>query len=87
MLTRAQAVAQGFTIDNSASGRPVAYKGPRFRPTEWHWMLTDHETTLMEILEDGLRLFSSHHLLANSPACLDWTNTCRSAIHQLRGKA
>lgn len=38
---------EGFTIDRTAAGRPVAYKGTRFDPDEWHWCLTDLEAELI----------------------------------------
>lgn len=35
MKTKQQAISEGFTIDNHANP-PVAYKGPRFSPSEIH---------------------------------------------------
>ena len=45
MLTRAQAIKQGFVIDDGQ--RPVAYKGPRFSPTERHEVPTELEEKLL----------------------------------------
>ena len=34
MLTQLEAHRLGYTVDNHAPGRPIAYKGPRFATTE-----------------------------------------------------
>jgi hypothetical protein len=46
----AEAEAQGYTIDNSAAGRPWAYKGPRFNPTSACECYTELETELMALI-------------------------------------
>lgn len=48
-----QARAAGFVIDESAAGRPYAYKGPRFQPTEGGPVQTEYETELMHLLEEA----------------------------------
>ena len=48
--------AQGFTIDECCYPW-VAYKGPRFRPDEWHSCLTNKEAALIEALAE---LVESH---------------------------
>lgn len=44
------AEAAGFTIDHHAGGRPIAYKGARFRTDEWVECYTEFETELMNLL-------------------------------------
>lgn len=44
-LTILQAVSQGFTVDTTCYP-PVAYKGERFKPDEWHECHTDNEAEL-----------------------------------------
>lgn len=51
MLTRAQAIKLGFTIDNGTE--PVAYKGPRFSPTEWHEIMTEREEATLRVDTSG----------------------------------
>lgn len=51
MISATQAKAEGYTIDNHAAGRPVAYKGNRFAPTEFVPVLTDEEEQLLAALE------------------------------------
>ena len=51
--TRQEAEAQGYTVDTHVYPW-VAYRGPRFNPTEWHTVLTDKETHV-ERLADALR--------------------------------
>lgn len=41
-----EARAQGYIVDESCSPW-VAYKGPRFNPTEWFYLLTDTESAKM----------------------------------------
>lgn len=51
-----EAREQGFTIDENCYPW-VAYKGPRFNPTEWHYTQTDTEhdqAERIEALEDML---------------------------------
>jgi hypothetical protein len=50
MKTIAQAEAEGYTIDHSASGRPWAYKGPRFNCTSSFPVLTELEVELLAAL-------------------------------------
>ena len=52
MKTRAEALAKGMTIDDSACGRPWAYKGARFNPTEAFEIHTDLEVELMEQVQN-----------------------------------
>lgn len=42
---------QGFMVYERAPGRPIAYKGPLFNPTEWHECQTAVETELLKALE------------------------------------
>lgn len=44
-MTRAEALAAGFTIDNGQ--RPIAYRGPRFNPTDKADVRTEHEEALL----------------------------------------
>lgn len=44
------AVARGYTIDTSCYPN-VAYKGPRFNPTEWVPVFTDVENQLIKKVE------------------------------------
>lgn len=53
MMTRAEAIKLGFKIDNGQA--PIAYKGPRFKPTEWHPVHTELEEQLIEDLRSFLR--------------------------------
>lgn len=50
MISATRAKAEGYTIDNHAAGRPVAYKGNRFAPTEMVKVLTDEEEQLLAVL-------------------------------------
>ena len=45
-----EAKAQGYIIDESAAGRPWAYKGPRFNPTATAECYTELETKLMALI-------------------------------------
>jgi ribosomal protein L29 len=47
MLHIAQARTLGFTVDESAAGRPVAYKGSRVQPDEWADCYTELETGMI----------------------------------------
>ena len=42
---------EGFTIDHHCYPW-VAYKGPRFNPTEWHYTQTDTESEQAERIEE-----------------------------------
>ena len=44
MMSRKQALEQGFTIDDGQN--PIAYKGPRFNPLEWRMVPTEREEEL-----------------------------------------
>lgn len=44
-----EACEQGFTVDNCCNP-PIAYKGPRFQPTEIHYCYTHLETKLLKTL-------------------------------------
>lgn len=44
-MTILQAVSLGFTVDSTCYP-PVAYKGERFSPDEWHKCHTDNEAEL-----------------------------------------
>lgn len=50
MLTRAEAIEQGYTVDNHAIGRPIAYKGRRFCPTAVQGVMTDLEERMLVAL-------------------------------------
>lgn len=50
MLTPADAIAQGYTLNLHASGRPIAYRGPRFAPTAVVRVFTAHECELRAAL-------------------------------------
>ena len=50
--TQGQAKAEGYTIDESAAGRPIGYKGPRFNPTDWCDCYTSLEARLLTALRD-----------------------------------
>lgn len=50
-LTETEALAQGFTVDHTAPGRPIAYRGRRFQPTAVVGVRTKHEETLRAALE------------------------------------
>ena len=47
-LTPFQAMAEGFTIDDTCYPW-FAYKGPRFRPTEYRECYTELEAELLQI--------------------------------------
>ena len=49
-MNRAQSIEQGFVIDDCCNP-PVAYKGPRFNPTEWHCVPSEREERLVALLE------------------------------------
>lgn len=49
-----EAEAQGYTVDNSAAGRPWAYKGPRFQPTASCECYTELESQLMTLVPVAL---------------------------------
>lgn len=50
MISATRAKAEGYTIDNHAAGRPIAYKGNRFAPTDIVSVLTDEEEQLLAAL-------------------------------------
>jgi len=47
MLHLGQAATLGFTIDMAAAGRPMAYKGDRFKPDEWAYCYTELESGMI----------------------------------------
>lgn len=49
-MTRLEAVAKGYMVDDTVYPW-VAYKGPRFAPTEAHRCMTDLESELFTHLE------------------------------------
>lgn len=51
MISRKEANEQGFIVDNSAPGRPLAYKGPRFAMTASEWCYTELEEKMLLALE------------------------------------
>lgn len=51
---------QGYTIDDCAAGRPVAYKGPRFAPTAIMLCYTELESDLIYALD---RMVKMHNLM------------------------
>jgi len=50
--------AQGFVIDNCCNP-PVAYKGPRFAPTEFHCCYTELETDLLALKDAVAKLIKA----------------------------
>lgn len=50
IYTHNEARAAGFIIDDVAAGRPCAYKGARFRPTELVSVHTDLEERMLGLL-------------------------------------
>lgn len=48
MLTQAEAIAQGYTVDANAR---IAYRGPRFNPTAVVPVFTQYETELRAALQ------------------------------------
>lgn len=52
-LTSNQAIALGYTINNHAPGRPIAYKGKTFAPTSIAPILTELEEKLLCQLEQA----------------------------------
>ena len=57
-LTITEAKAQGFTVDNHAYP-PLAYKGPRSKPTHTKQCFTDLETELYEAFTLVHKFFDS----------------------------
>jgi len=51
LITRSEAIEQGFVIDSHASGRPIAYKGRRFDPTVTQDVFTPLEERLIAAAE------------------------------------
>ena len=51
MISIKNAKMRGFSVDDVAPGRPLAYKGPRFNPTETMWCYTDLETKMLRAIE------------------------------------
>jgi DNA-directed RNA polymerase alpha subunit len=68
MLHIQQAQELGYTIDNHAGGRPLAYKGARFNASEWHPCYTELESQLIEMLEVVLDVSSFNQRDAASVA-------------------
>jgi hypothetical protein len=52
MLTETEALEQGYTIDRTAPGRVIAYKGRRFAPTAVQGVLTPLEAAAIAYLKD-----------------------------------
>lgn len=50
LIGRADAVAQGYTVDDHGPGRPIAFKGRRFAPSAVVGVFTHHETELRAAL-------------------------------------
>lgn len=48
-ITRAKAIAKGFTVDDTCYPH-LAYKGPRFAPTDYCRVVTDLEAELAAAL-------------------------------------
>lgn len=57
-MDKKDAEALGYTVDTTCYPW-VAYKGPRFNPTEWRCVLTDLESELLQAAK-GL-LFACQH--------------------------
>ena len=54
MMTKTEALAKGYQIDHYTTGRPLAYRGPRYQPIEYQKILTDLEEKLVGALEKTL---------------------------------
>ena len=54
-ITRANAIAMGYTIDDHCNP-PVAYKGARFNPTAWVSTYTERETILIDTIVSAITL-------------------------------
>ncbi len=65
-----EALAQGFIVDDCCNP-PVAYKGPRFQPTEYQLCYTPLETALIAEVVAALDM-------------MDWVDTFR-ARERLKG--
>lgn len=97
--SRAEAEAAGYDVDRSCYPW-VAYKGPRFQPTEIHYIDTDREADLREdkerldaleaeVLRDEILLHNSTKMQLGCRhrglGLLLGTRTLREAIDTLRG--
>ncbi len=62
MKSKSQLEKEGYTIDTFAAGRPMAYKGERFKPTgPMQKCLTDEEEKMVAIIKElQVQLESSH---------------------------
>lgn len=56
-----EAQAAGYEVDRHCYPW-IAYKGPRFRPTEHHHILTDNEAEMLEALKDIVEQFEATRL-------------------------
>lgn len=64
-LDQEEAKEQGFIIDSHASGRPIAYKGARFQPTELKPCFTKLESNLIR----RIRIYEMRMKLAKDNLC------------------
>lgn len=60
---------KGYTIDYRASGRPLAYKGPRFAPTEMALCYTELETALIKGFDEAIEACKNVDEPLDSTAC------------------
>lgn len=52
ILTRKQAIEQGYTIDDRATGGPIGYMGPSARRWDIVSVMTEREEELVEALRE-----------------------------------
>lgn len=64
-ITQTEAKQRGFTIDTCCHPN-VMYKGPRFSPEEWDYVLSEEEAELKGALEKAMRGCGSLLWLANN---------------------
>lgn len=87
MITRQQALKDGFIIDSTCYPN-IAYRGPRFQPSEFHKVPTAHEESLSHMVCRVSEHYGvgkgNTHVLATEKGCkCDDSGRCPICDHGL----
>jgi len=68
-MNRTQAEDEGYTVDDTCYPW-IAYKGPRFKPSEYHRIPTDKETLLAGALRDTFTEYKKGTCVIDASICI-----------------
>lgn len=90
LLTRKQAIIEGYIIDDCAAGGPIGYKGPRFLNTEsMVHVLSEREEKLVAALGEAdayLREIRAENLDGSEPALGELLETNTALFINIEGE-